>query len=124
MQYIRVEWWRQISGCNTSGWKQRQPDVKWRQPDVSGGAAGWKVAAAGWKVAAAGWKVTAAGCKWRRSRVESFWQPPGGIPTRVECAGSHTPCILDFLKDSKELSSISDCFGDKKTIKTLKLNTI
>ena len=26
--------------------------------------------------------------------------------------------------DSKELSSISDCFGDKKAIKTPKLNTI
>ena len=29
-----------------------------------------------------------------------------------------------FTKDSKELSSISDCFGDKKAIKTPKLNTI
>ena len=26
--------------------------------------------------------------------------------------------------DSKELSSISDCFGDQKAVKTLKLNTI
>ena len=29
-----------------------------------------------------------------------------------------------FAMDSKELSSISDCFGDKKAIKTPKLNTI
>ena len=64
------------------------------------------------------------------SRMWSFWQPggkwrqPGGIPTRVDCAGFHTPCILDLLKDSKELSSISDCFGDQKAIKTPKLNTI
>ena len=43
------------------------------------------------------------GVKWRQSDV---------IPSRVECVGSHTPRILDLLKDSKELSSISDCFGD------------
>ena len=30
----------------------------------------------------------------------------------------YTPCM-----DSKELSSISDCFGDQKAIKTPKLNT-
>ena len=29
-----------------------------------------------------------------------------------------------FAKDSKELSSISNCFGDQKAIKTPKLNTI
>ena len=29
-----------------------------------------------------------------------------------------------FVMDSKELSSFSNCFGDKKTIKTPKLNTI
>ena len=29
-----------------------------------------------------------------------------------------------FAMDSKELSSISDCFGDQKAIKTPKLNTI
>ena len=57
---------------------------------------------------------------------------------------SFTPCIPDllmtqdfkasvlhvselsiaFAMDSKELSSISDCFGDQKAIKTPKLNTI
>ena len=68
--------------------------------------------------------------KWRRSWVEwrqqpgGMWRQPDGISSWVECAGSHTPCILDFLRDSKELSSISDCFGDKKAIKTPKLNTI
>ena len=46
------------------------------------------------------------------------------IPVRVEWAGSHIPCILDLLMDSKELSSILDCFGDQKAIKTPKLNTI
>ena len=35
-----------------------------------------------------------------------------------------TPCPDIFAKDSKELSSISYCFGDKKAIKTPKLNTI
>ena len=55
---------------------------------------------------------------------DGMWRQPDGIPSRVECAGSHTSCILDLLKDSKELSSISDCFGDQKAIKTPKLNTI
>ena len=35
-----------------------------------------------------------------------------------------TPCPNIFTMDSKELSSISDCFGDQKVIKTPKLNTI
>ena len=35
-----------------------------------------------------------------------------------------TPCPDIFAMDSKELSLISDCFGDKKAIKTPKLNTI
>ena len=34
------------------------------------------------------------------------------------------PCPDIFAMDSKELSSISDCFGDQKAIKTPKLNTI
>ena len=37
---------------------------------------------------------------------------------------SGRPVWTSFVMDSKELSSISDCFGDKKTIKTPKLNTI
>ena len=41
-----------------------------------------------------------------------------GCPPMVYQDG-YTPCM-----DSKELSLISDCFGDKKTIKTPKLNTI
>ena len=36
----------------------------------------------------------------------------------------YTPCILDLLMDSKELSSSPDCFGDQKAIKTPKLNII
>ena len=35
-----------------------------------------------------------------------------------------TPCPDIFAMDSKELSSISDCLGDQKTIKTPKINTI
>ena len=35
-----------------------------------------------------------------------------------------TPYLDIFAMDSKELSSISDCFGDQKAIKTPKLNTI
>ena len=35
-----------------------------------------------------------------------------------------TPCPDIFAMDSKELSSIFDCFGDQKAIKTPKLNTI
>ena len=33
-------------------------------------------------------------------------------------------CLDIFAMDSKELPSISDCFGDQKVIKTPKLNTI
>ena len=65
-------------------------------------------------------------------RVESARQPDG-IPTRICCPDAlrwciWTPCpdiLLAFwilLMDSKELSSISDCFGDQKAIKTPKLN--
>ena len=35
-----------------------------------------------------------------------------------------TPCPDIFAMDSKELSSISDCFGDQIAIKTPKLNTL
>ena len=62
------------------------------------------------------------GVQWRQP--DGMAVQPDGIPSRVECARSHTPCILDLLKYSKELSSILDCFGDKKAIKTPKLNTI
>ena len=34
------------------------------------------------------------------------------------------PVRTSFAMDSKELSSILDCFGDQKAIKTPKLNTI
>ena len=61
--------------------------------------------------------------KWA-SLATSFRQP----------ATAHVPPPFDgvsrrfvrtfFAMDSKELSSILDCFGDKKTIKTPKLNTI
>ena len=62
--------------------------------------------------------------EWRRQLGVKWRRQPDGIPSRVECAGSHTPCIMDLLMDSKEPSSISDCFGDQKAIKTPNLNTI
>ena len=51
------------------------------------------------------------------SLATSFGQP----------ATDHVPppsCLDIFTMDFKELSSISDCFGDQKAIKTPKLNTI
>ena len=60
-----------------------------------------------------GGKLLVAGCYGGSSRVESG-------DNRVESAGSHTPCILDLIMDSKELSSISDCFGDQFTNKNTK----
>ena len=100
MQDIRMKWRR-----------NRFPDVihpsvKWQQ--ISGcDTSGWKRRQI-FGCDTSGWK----------------WQQPDAIPSRVECARSHTPRILDLLKDSKELSSISDCVGDQKAIKTPKLNTI
>ena len=49
-------------------------------------------------------------------KCASTWQLRFFIPD--------TPCIPDLVMDSKELSSISDCFGDQKAIKRPKLNTI
>ena len=42
----------------------------------------------------------------------------------VRPLGSYVDHCHCFAMDSKELSSISDCFGDRKAIKTPKLNTI
>ena len=49
-----------------------------------------------------------------------------GCPSMVypDTLSGYTPCILELLMDSKELSLISDCFGDKKAIKTPKLNIL
>ena len=45
-------------------------------------------------------------------------------PIRTPSDGvSGRPVRTSFAMDSKELSSISDCFGDQKAIKTPKLNT-
>ena len=99
-------------GCETSGEGGRHPAIipdmihlggKWRQQISGCDTSGWNMAAAGWNSYLGGM---------------SYDSRPGGM------TGSHTPCILDLLMDSKELSSISYCFGDQKAIKTPKLNTI
>ena len=58
--------------------------------------------------------------------ITSYPDMFSGCPSMMypEALSEYTPCILELLMDSKELSSISDCFGDKKAIKTPKLNTI
>ena len=84
---------------------------RWTSPGYNSGydTSGWKVAAADFRmwyirveVAAAGWNGGNSRMEWRRqldgipTRVE--WAM---IPFWVEWAGSHTPCILDLLMDSK-----------------------
>ena len=115
----------------TSGWNgggNRIPDVdirvEWRRQQNSGrGHQGGMAAATEFRMWTSGWNDGG-------NRIPDVihpggkWQQPDGITTRVEWAGSHTPYILDLLMDSKELSSISDCLGDQKAIKTPKLNTI
>ena len=61
--------------------------------------------------------------KWA-SLATSFRQPATAhvSPPFRWCV--RTPCPDIFAMDSKELSSITDCFGDKKAIKTPKVNTI
>ena len=52
----------------------------------------------------------------------------GALPLSGQPATAHAAlrwCVrTPYAMDSKELSSILDCFGDKKAIKTPKLNTI
>ena len=61
------------------------------------------------------------------------WRQPDGIPTRVEWAmipvrvewvGSHTPCILDLLMDSKELSQSQISLVIKKLSKHQNLHNL
>ena len=70
----------------------------------------------GCKVTAARYKVAQSDVKWWAARY------------KMAAAGYkwQDPILLVFgsLMDSKELSSIWDCFGDQKAIKTPKLNTI
>ena len=71
-------------------------------------------------------QMAAAGCKWRQPGAT--WRQPGikwrqqgvGCPPMVypDSLSGYTPCM-----DSKQLSSISDCFDDQQAIKTPKLNT-
>ena len=61
------------------------------------------------------------GANWRRtSGCNSYLDMWFGRPPMVypDALSGYTPCMY-----SKELSSISYCFGDKKAIKTPKLNT-
>ena len=51
-------------------------------------------------------------------KCQALLQPTFRHPSMV------CPDALSLAMDSKELSSISDCFGDQKAIKTPKLNTI
>ena len=98
----------------------RIPDVNIRvesarQPGVNGSSRGvnWRRASE-CKMAVAGCKLVAAG--WNSYSDMSPRWPPMVYPDNLS---GYTPCM-----DSKELSSILDSFGDKKAIKTPKLNTI
>ena len=75
-------------------------------------------------------RMSGAGCKISANGILNVKMSADGIPPRVEWAmipvwvewaRSHTPCILDLLMDSKELSSNSDCFGDKKSYQNTKI---
>ena len=86
----------------------RYPNIKCRSAEFFPG---------GLSYAAQGGPSTCARCRdpspgWHGVRmaiqINSIWIPQEDI----------------FAMDSKELSSISDCFGDQKAIKTPKLNTI
>ena len=58
------------------------------------------------------------------SLAMSFRQPATAYVSPPSDGVSGRPVRTSFAKDSKELSSISDCFSNQKAIKTPKLNTI
>ena len=58
---------------------------------------------------------------WKRPM---FRRPPMVCPDALSGHLLQGRLKQDSISDSKELSSISDCFGDQKVIKTPKLNTI
>ena len=58
------------------------------------------------------------------SLAMSFRHPATTYVSPPSDGVSGRPVRTSFAKDSKELSSISDCFSDQKAIKTPKLNTI
>ena len=58
------------------------------------------------------------------SLAMSFRQPTTAHVPPPSDGVSGCPVRTSFAMDSKKLSSISDCFGDQKAIKTPKLNTI
>ena len=118
----------QNSGCNTSGWNgggSRIPDV--RHPDGMAAAAEFQMWDIRVEVAAAGWNSFPGGM--------SYDSHPGGmskIPYSLYSGFTYGKGLQNFgsscfwafhcfAMDSKELPSISDCFGDKKVIKTPKL---
>ena len=57
------------------------------------------------------------------SLATSFQQPTTANVPLPSDGVSGRPVRTSFAMDSKEYSSISDCFGDQKAIKTPKLNT-
>ena len=65
--------------------------------------------------------MAVAECKWRQPGATLCSDMWSGRPLMVypDALSGYTPYM-----DSKELSSISDCFGDQKAIKTPKLNIL
>ncbi|RVW64014.1 hypothetical protein CK203_049409 [Vitis vinifera] len=76
----------------------RIPDA--RHPDGMAAVAEFRMCDIRVEVAAAGFEWNVKVAEWNVAAAE--WN---SFP--VECVGSHTPCILDLLMDSKEFSSIS-----------------
>ena len=87
----------QNSGCETSGWNVGGAEFRMCCPDH------WL-------------KCTSLATSFQQPATTHVSPPSDGVSGR--------PVRTSFAMDSKELSSISDCFGDKKAIKTPKLNTI
>ena len=87
----------QNSGCETSGWNVGGAEFRMCCPDH------WL-------------KCTSLATSFQQPATTHVLPPSDGVSGR--------PVRTSFTMDSKELSSISDWFGDQKAIKTPKLNTI
>ena len=113
---MRISRWNgggEDSGCETSGWNARAPLSGLPQGEAHGTRAyhtpddsiSYPDMLSGWK-------------------RPTFRRPP------MVCLDALSRHLLqgrlkqNSISDSKELSSISDCFGDQKAINTPKLNTI
>ena len=88
----------------------------WRKPDGIAAVAGWNGDISRFP------DVIHPGGMCPDETIASYPDMFFGCPSMVypDALSGYTPCILD----SKELSSISDCFGDQKAIKTPKLNIL